>query len=123
MGWDKVAQTFATWFTKLPFQITLIVVIVISWFGAPIGFAVFTANVILPSFHSALASLEERHVVERKQTREEHVAILSNITEAFDKAQDRQERVADKNMELLERLTVGVEKVSDKVSKTNKDNL
>lgn len=123
MAWDKVAQTFVNWFTKLPVQVALILVIVISWFGAPIGFAVFTANIILPSFHKALADLEERHIIERKQTREEHVNILTTVARSFEQAQDRQERVSDKNMELLERLTVGVEKVTNKVDKTNKDNL
>lgn len=107
---------------KKPVWVTVLVVVVISWFGAPIGFAVITVRYFVPTIQTTIKDQEERHIEERRMDREawrDHIITLDKnstarldlLTDSFEGALTRQEKAADKSIELLERLTTRVEAI------------
>lgn len=107
---------------KKPVWVTLLVVLVVSWFGAPIGFAIITVRYFVPTIQTTIKDQEQRHIEERRMDRDawrEHIVTLDKnsterinlLTDSFDRALTRQEKAADKSIELLERLTTRVEAI------------
>lgn len=99
--------------SKKPVWVTLLVVIVVSWFGAPIGFMYLHVNYAIPAVQTMVTELEEKHKVERSVIAQEQKERLMMVTEAFDKALDRQENASDKTISLLERLTSRIEHLTN----------
>jgi hypothetical protein len=111
MSWDQAADKLLTLLNKWPVWVTLILIITVSWFGAPIGFAVFTAQVVIPRVEASLQSLEARHSAERMNTNQEHSKQLERVSTSFDRALEQNQQQNDKFLNTVERLATGVERI------------